>query len=328
MRHIAANLLSIMIVAGLGLTGLIVYAKETFVAPGPLAEEVVVSLPKGANLRTTSELLASSGAISNQTLFRLGTRYEGREQAIKFGEYRIPAHASMEEILDLIVSGKTEQYRVTVPEGLTSFEIVALLNEQELLTGELDEVPPEGHIAPDTHFVARNQPRADVLKLMVAAQEKILAEAWENRQPDLPLESPEEMLTLASIVQSEAGADELDKVASVFINRLRKGQRLEADATIRYGLTMGKEKIRRGLKRSELNKKTPYNTYQIVGLPPTPISNPGKAAIEAVANPAETDFFFFVADGSGGHAFSKTLAEHQVNVAKWRAIERARQAGE
>lgn len=328
MRHIAANVLSLLIVAGVCVAGVIAFAKQSFTAPGPLADEVLVELPKGANLRDTSELLAKSGAIDSEMLFRLGTRYEGRERDIKFGEYRIPPGASMEEILALIVTGRTEQYKVTVPEGLSSYEIVALLNGEELLTGELTEVPPEGHIAPDTHFVSRGQPRGEVLDLMVDAQDKILAEAWENRQADLPLESPEQMLILASIVQEEAGAGELDKVASVFFNRLRKGQRLEADATVRYGLTLGKEKLGRGLKRSELNKKTPYNTYQIAGLPPTPIANPGKEAIMAVANPAETDFFFFVADGTGGHAFAKTLKEHQRNVAEWRKIEKARQASE
>ncbi|MEM7178744.1 MAG: endolytic transglycosylase MltG [Pseudomonadota bacterium] len=328
MRHLAANVLSILIVLGIGVAGVIAYAKQSFTAPGPLAGEVLVDLPKGANLRDTSELLAKSGAIDSELLFRLGTRYEGRERDIKFGEYRIPAGASMQEILALIVTGRTEQYKVTVPEGLTSHEIVALLQGQELLSGDLGEVPPEGHIAPDTHFVSRDQPREEVLGLMVAAQDRILADAWEARQPDLPLKSPEEMLILASIVQGEAGAGELDKVASVFINRLREGRRLEADATVRYGLTLGREKLGRGLKRSELNKKTPYNTYQIAGLPPTPISNPGRAAIEAVANPAETDFYFFVADGSGGHAFAKTLKEHQRNVAAWRKIEKARQASE
>ncbi|MEM7505509.1 MAG: endolytic transglycosylase MltG [Pseudomonadota bacterium] len=326
MRNIAANVISIMIVVGLGLVGLITYGKQQFVAPGPLQDEVLVEVPEGANLSTTTRLLASNGAIDNEMIFRLGTRYSGLERQIKYGEYRIPPEASMEEILGLIITGRTETYKVTVPEGLSSHEVVALLDDHEILTGDTPDAPPEGHVAPDTHFVSRNQSREDVLTLMLTAQESILAQAWENRQPDLPLETPEEMLILASIVQSEAGAGELDKVASVFINRLRQGRRLEADATVRYGLTLGKEKLRRGLRQSELDKRTPYNTYQIAGLPPTPISNPGKAAIEAVANPAKTDFLFFVADGTGGHAFSRTFEEHLKNVAKWREIERQRQS--
>ena len=326
MRHVASNVITILIVAGLVLAAVIGYGKQAFVATGPLAEDVVVDLPRGAGLNQTSKLLAASGAIENELIFRLGTRYEGRERDIKFGEYLIPAGASMQEVLALIVSGRTQQYRVTVPEGLTSHEVVALLGEQEILSGEAPEAPPEGSIAPDTLFVSRQQDRGEVLQRMIDAQSEILANAWENRQPDLPLDSPEEMLILASIVQSEAGGGEWREVASVFVNRLRKGQKLEADATVRYGLTLGKEKLGRGLRRSELNQATPYNTYQIPALPPTPISNPGREAIEAVANPAETEYFYFVADGTGGHAFSKTFEDHKKNVARWREIERARQA--
>lgn len=326
MRDIAANVISILIVTGLGVVGLITYGKKQFAAPGPLQEEVLVDVPAGANLSTTSQLLAENGAIENKLIFRLGTHYSGLARQIKYGEYRIPAAASMEDILGLIITGRTETYKVTVPEGLSSHEVVALLGGHEILTGDTPEAPPEGYIAPDTHFVSRNQTRGEVLQLMLSAQERILAEAWESRQPALPLETPEEMLILASIVQSEAGAGELDKVASVFINRLRQGRRLEADATVRYGLTLGKEKLRRGLKQSELDKRTPYNTYQIPALPPTPISNPGKAAIQAVANPARTDFLFFVADGTGGHAFARSYEEHRQNVAKWREIERQRQS--
>lgn len=328
MRHIAANLMTVLIVAGLCLAVAIFYAKEQFSGPGPLTEETLVSLPRGVTLRETSTLLAEAGAIESETIFRLGSRYLGQDRALKYGEYVIPEGASMEEILALIVSGKTQQYRVTVPEGLTSHQVIALLEAAEVLTGETPEVPPEGHIAPDTLFVSRGQTREEVLARMVAAQDGILQSAWENRQEDLPLDSPEEMLILASIVQAEAGAGELDKVASVFVNRLRRGQKLEADATVRYGLTLGKEKLGRGLRRSELAKQTPYNTYQIVGLPPTPISNPGREAIEAVAKPAETDYLYFVADGSGGHAFTDSYQQHLRNVANWRRIERERQAAE
>ena len=324
MRHVAANVMSLLIVAGLVLVAVIFQGRESFRAPGPLAEEALFSVPSGANIRTVSEQLAEAGVIDSEMIFRLGARYTGQDRRLKFGEYRIPAKASMEDVLALIVSGRTEQYRVTVPEGMTSFQVVARLNAQDLLTGEITDVPLEGHVAPDTHFFTRNQPRAEVLAKMVEAQEAILAEAWANRQADLPLRNSEEMLILASIVQSEAGAGELDKVASVFINRLNRGQKLEADATVRYGLTLGREKLRRGLRQSELDRSTPYNTYQIVGLPPTPISNPGRAAIEAVANPATTDFLFFVADGTGGHAFAKTYNEHLRNVRVWRQIEQQR----
>ncbi|MEM0924207.1 MAG: endolytic transglycosylase MltG [Pseudomonadota bacterium] len=328
MRHIASNVLTMMIVAGLVLTAVIAFGKEQFSAQGPLAQEIVVEVPSGASLRDTSEILSGAGAIDNAFLFRLGARYSGRDQDLKAGEYRLEPGASMDEILGIIVSGRSVQYRVTVPEGLTSHEVVALLGEAQILSGEAPAAPPEGMVAPDTHFVARGQARQDVLQKMLDAQQAILAEAWENRQPDLPLANPEEMLILASIVQSEAGGGELREVASVFINRLRRGLRLEADATVRYGVTLGKEKLGRGLRRSELEKVTPYNTYKIAALPPTPISNPGRAAIEAVSDPAETDYLFFVADGTGGHAFSRSYEEHLENVKRWREIEKSRQVSE
>lgn len=326
MRNIAGNVLTVLVVAGLVLLIAIAYAKREFSAPGPLQEEVVVLIPKGAGLRDTSRQLALHGAIEDSTrsewLFRVGARYSDKEASIRYGEYRIPAKASMEEILDLLVSGKSIQHKVTVAEGLSTFEVVELLRGSEILTGEIAEMPPEGSLAPETYFIERNMSRKEVLGRMSAAQEAILAEAWEGRRDDLPLQSPEEVLILASIVEKETGvASERAKVASVFVNRLRRGMKLQSDPTVVYGITEGKAPLGRGLRRSELDRPTPYNTYAIDGLPPTPIANPGRDAIMAVVNPAETDFLYFVADGSGGHAFAKTLAEHNKNVAEWRKIE-------
>ncbi|MEM0943047.1 MAG: endolytic transglycosylase MltG, partial [Pseudomonadota bacterium] len=194
MRHIAANVISLMIVGGIALAGLISHGKSVFRAPGERAEAVIVNVPPGASLATTTRLLHEAGAIESPMVFRLATRYARRDGDIKFGEYEIPPDASMEEVLGVITSGRSIQYKVTVPEGLTSHQVVALLGEAEILTGEVGDVPPEGAVAPDTHFVAREADRGEVLARMVAAQDRILAEAWENRAQDLPLETPEEML--------------------------------------------------------------------------------------------------------------------------------------
>lgn len=323
MRNMAANTISILIVAGIVLLVTIGVAKREFSAPGPLREEVIVVLPRGAALKDTSRLLALHGAIGNEFLFRLGARYRREDRAIKYGEYRIPAGASMEEVLALLVKGETVEHKITVIEGVTSFQIVELLRASEILTGEIAEVPPEGSLAPDTYFVQRNQSRGDVLARMAEAQAAVLAQAWEKRAPGLPLASPDEVLVLASIVEKETGvAEERGRVASVFLNRLKRGMLLQSDPTVVYGVTGGKEPLGRGLRRSELDRATPYNTYVIAGLPPTPIATPGRDAIMAVVNPEETDFLYFVADGTGGHVFASTLNQHNRNVAAWRRIEK------
>lgn len=323
MRNMAANTISILIVAGIVLLVAIGFAKREFSAPGPLREEVIVVLPKGAALKDTSRLLALHGAIGNEFLFRLGARYRREDRAIRYGEYLIPAGVSMEEVLAMLVSGETIEHKVTVAEGLTSYQIVEILRASTILTGEIAEVPPEGSLAPNTYFVQRNQSRGDVLKRMAEAQAAVLAEAWGKRADGLPLASPEEVLVLASIVEKETGvADERARVASVFVNRLRRGMMLQSDPTVVYGITEGKEVLKRGLRRSELDRATPYNTYLIGGLPPTPIAAPGRDAIMAVVNPEETDFLYFVADGTGGHAFAETLKQHNRNVAAWRRIEK------
>ena len=213
-------------------------------------------------------------------------------------------------------------YRLSLPEGVTSFEAVERMAQVPFLSGRRPELPPEGSLAPDTYDVAKGADRAALVADMMAAQAAILAAAWEGRDPDLPIETPEDLLILASIVEKETGvASERGQVASVFVNRLRQGMRLQTDPTVIYGITLGRETLGRGLRRSELDRATPYNTYVIDGLPPTPIANPGRAAIAAAANPDETPYIFFVADGTGGHAFATTLAEHNANVARWRAIE-------
>jgi UPF0755 protein len=334
MRHIAANVLTLLL---LGLAAVAVLAdrgRRDFTEAGPLAEPVVVEIPRGARMAEAAARLSGAGAlaeravfglIEGETLFRIGARYAGAGDDLKAGEYRVPAGVSMSEALALITSGRSIQYPITVPEGLTSWEVVELLRAEQVLSGEIAEVPPEGSLAPDTYFVDRGADRAALVARMQAAQERILAEAWQARAEDLPIETPEEALILASIVEKEAAiAEERAVVASVFVNRLRRGMRLETDPTVVYGAIEGRGALDRPPTAPELRTPTPWNTYRIYGLPPTPIANPGRAAIEATLDPAETPYVFFVADGTGGHAFAETLAEHNRNVREWRQIERQR----
>jgi UPF0755 protein len=249
-----------------------------------------------------------------------------------------PATARFEEVAvfdpaegtapDAYTSAKADpatRYRVLLAEGVTSWHVVEELKSVDILDGTVAELPPEGSLAPDSYEVTPGDTRQALLDRMMAAQEAILLAAWEDRQEGLPLESPEEALILASIIEKEtAEADERRQVSSVFINRLNRGMRLQTDPTVIYGITRGQGTLGRGLRRSELDRETPWNTYRIDGLPPTPIANPGRAAIRAAVNPDETPYIFFVADGTGGHAFAVTLAEHNENVARWRAIEAER----
>lgn len=325
MRHLAANVLSILIVLGLVLAGAVLYARHAFMAPGPLGEERVFMVERGATLRGASARLEAEGIIADARLFRLGARYGGQADALRFGEYLVPAGASMAEVLALLTSGRTITHKVTVAEGLTSWQVVDLLRAVPVLEGDPGEVPPEGSLAPNTYFVHRGDTRAEVLARMQADQAATLAEAWAARAEGLPLASPEEALVLASIVEKETGVpEERGRVASVFVNRLKKGMRLQSDPTIIYGITEGKGTLGRGIRKSELERATPYNTYAVDGLPPTPIANPGRDSIMAVVNPDVTSFLYFVADGSGGHAFAETLDEHNRNVQRWRAVERER----
>ncbi len=231
----------------------------------------------------------------------------------------------MRDTLELMVSGKTVARRLTLPEGLTSFEVVALVQKAEGLEGEVQAVPPEGTLLPETYHYARGETRAEVVARMGRALDQVLDELWPERAPGLPISSPEQAVVLASIVEKEtAVADERPLVASVFVNRLKKGMRLQSDPTVVYGLTGGKGPLGRALTRKDLQTPSPYNTYLADGLPPGPIANPGRASIEAVLNPAKTEYLYFVADGDGGHRFAKTLAEHNRNVAQWRKRQRKR----
>jgi len=312
-----------LFVGMLGFVGAFYYAKMQFDSAGPLKHDTVVTIPRGEGVNAIASRLEREGIIQDRRIFMAAVLYFGAQAKLKAGDYAVESGATMRSVLDTLIEGDAILYKVTIPEGWTSLQTVERLRATPELTGEIAEIPPEGSLMPDTYRFARNTPRSDIIARMQTAQDEFLEKVWPTRDPDLPINTREEALILASIVEKETGlADERSKVAGVFINRLREGMRLASDPTIIYGLVGGKGSLGRPIYRSEIRKETPYNTYVIKGLPPTPIANPGRAAIEAVLRPAETDARYFVADGTGGHAFAETLAEHNRNVAEWRKIEK------
>jgi UPF0755 protein len=303
---------------------MVYYAFREYQQPGPLETDTTYLVREGAGISEIAEGLERKNIISNSRIFKTVTAFLGDDQKSRHGEYAIKAHASMEEIMDILKSGKSIQYSLTLPEGLTVKQMFKKIADDPNLDGDLPaELPAEGSLRPDTYKFTRGSKRSAVLAQMSASQTRILDEVWDKRDKDLPLASKEELLILASIVEKETGkADERPQVASVFLNRIKKGMRLQSDPTIVYGLFGGDGKpADRELSKADVDKETPYNTYRIDGLPPTPIANPGRAALEAVANPSRTDYLYFVADGSGGHAFAATLDEHNENVRRWRKFQ-------
>src|ERR1700742_837864 len=300
------------------------YGRQTLEAPGPLQEDKVVNIPARAGKRDIADVLQREGVIDvNPWVFIGGVLAMKASSDLKPGEYSFQKNASLRDVIGTIVEGKVVQHAVTIPEGLTSEQIVARLSDNDIFTGSVRELPREGTLLPETYKFPRGTPREQVVQRMQQAHKRVLAEIWERRNQDIPVKTPEQLVTLASIVEKETGkADERSRVAAVFVNRLRQKMKLQSDPTIIYGLAGGKGTLGRPIKRSEITQPSPYNTYVVDGLPPGPISNPGRASLEAAANPARTRDLFFVADGTGGHAFSETYDQHQKNVAKLRAIEK------
>ncbi len=292
-------------------------------APGPLAEPAIVDLPRGTGVAGIAERLSAAGVIGDPRLFRAAVRLHGRDRNLKAGEYRFEPNVRPAEVLATLEAGRVLLHGLTIPEGVTVAEALRLVAADPVLDGPLPEAPTEGSLLPETYLFGRGTTRARAVGRMEAAMHRTLERAWEGRAEGLPLERPDDLLTLASIIEKEtAVAGEYGVVAGVFVNRLNKGMPLQTDPTVIYALTLGKEPLGRALTRKDLATDSPYNTYRVRGLPPTPIALPGRAAIEAAAHPAETDYVYFVADGSGGHAFAKTLAEHNRNVAAWRRLNR------
>ena len=294
-----------------------------YAGPGPAGRPITVILRPGAGVSEIASSLERGGVVGSAAVFMAAAQLSGAAHHLKAGEYAFDPHVSLASVIEEIRAGRVVRHMITIPEGLTSEEAVAVLMDSDVLTGAAP-VPPEGAILPDTYEVRRGEDRSAVLQRMMDARDNLLRALWAQRRPDLPLASPQDVMILASIVEKETGlAAERPKVAAVFVNRLKRGIRLQSDPTIIYGLTRGRP-LGRGIRESELTGYTPYNTYLIDGLPPTPICNPGRAAIAAVLDPPQTDDLYFVADGSGGHAFASTLEQHQKNVEHWRALEKAK----
>jgi len=313
---------TLLVVVSIAIGASLFIGKQWFEAPGPLAEDRVVNIPRGLGIRDIADLLQREGVIDQPYVFMGGVIVLKARGELKYGEYLFSKQSSVSDVVDTIIEGKVVQHVFTVPEGLTSEQIVARLLENSALTGQIKEIPREGTLLPETYRFTRGMTREQIIQRMQQAHRRVLQEVWEHRMQDLPVKTPEQLVTLASIVEKETGKpDERTRVAAVFVNRLKGKMRLQSDPTIIYGLTGGKGSLGRPILKSEIEQPTPYNTYVVDGLPPGPIANPGRASLEAAANPARTKELYFVADGTGGHVFSDNYAEHQKNVARLRGIE-------
>jgi UPF0755 protein len=316
-----------LLVALVGVAGGGVWAYHHYTSPGPLPAETTVLIRPGTNSGDIARQLAAAGIISRPTIFQIGVRLEGAGGALRAGEYAFPPRVSPRQVTEILKAGKTIVRRITVPEGLTSKQIVALLDTIPGLEGDTPAPPPEGTLLPETYHFSYGDQRKDLVARMSAAMDAAVAELWATRAEDLPFDSIHEAMTLASIVEKESALPhERPRIAGVFVNRLRIGMPLQADPTVIYAVTDGEGVLPRPLTRTDLQSPSPYNTYVTGGLPPGPIANPGRSAIAAALNPADTDALFFVADGSGGHAFARTLEDHNRNVARWRRLEARRQS--
>ncbi len=313
---------TLILLLTLGVGGVVFWGKQRFDAPGPLAADKTVNIPRGG-VRDIAEMLAREGVINDPWVFIGGAlALKARGEDLKFGEYQFPKRASLRDVAETIIEGKVVQHQLTLAEGLTSEQIVARLLENNVLSGNIREIPREGTLLPESYKFTRGMTREQMIQRMQQAQARVVKEVWDRRVADLPIKSPEQLVTMASIIEKETGKpEERTRVAAVFMNRLKQNMRLQSDPTIIYGLVGGKGALGRPIMKSEIEQPTPYNTYVIQGLPPGPIANPGRASLEAASSPARTKELFFVADGTGGHAFADNLDQHNKNVARLRAIE-------
>jgi UPF0755 protein len=317
-------IITLLLVSMIGAGAAYYYGRQKIEAPGPLQEDKVVNIPARAGMTDIADTLQREGVIDNNRWAFIGAVFALKARSeLKPGEYAFQKNASLRDVIGTIVEGKVVQHAVTIPEGLTSEQIVARLSDNDIFSGSVKEIPREGTMLPETYKFPRGTTRDQVIARMQQAQKRLVAEVWEHRSPDIPVKTPEQLVTLASIIEKETGkADERSRVAAVYVNRLRQKMKLQSDPTIIYGLVGGKGTLGRPIKRSEITQPSPYNTYVVDGLPPGPIANPGRASLEAAANPARTRDLFFVADGTGGHSFTETYDQHQKNVAKLRAMEK------
>ena len=319
------DLVSLILLLAVVAVGCAIWLVEHTERPGPHEAEALTAITPGSSIAAIGETLEAAGVIDDPDLFAIAARLLGRDGSLKAGEYAIPAHESMRAVIARLSDGRVLTRRITIPEGLTAVEISAIVAATPALTGEVGEIPPEGSLLPETYHYNRGDSRDAVLARMTDAMAATLSELWAARAENLPFATPEEAVILASVVEKETGVSgERRHVAGVFVNRLRLGMRLQSDPTVIYGLTNGTGPLGRALTRADLAAPHPYNTYLIDGLPPHPIANPGAAAIAAALDPLQTEDLYFVADGTGGHVFARTLQEHNRNAAAWRRLRDAR----
>ncbi|MGN1063036.1 MAG: endolytic transglycosylase MltG [Alphaproteobacteria bacterium] len=291
-----------------------------FVQEGPLAERTEIVIPR-ANVKKVAQFLFDNGVIDSPSIFILGVRASGNTYKIKSGEYSIPPRASAKMVMDILVSGQTYIRRVVIPEGLTSAQVVDILNEAKGLVGIISQIPRNGTLLPETYHYSYGDTKEGMLTRMQNAMARVIEEEWPKRATDLPFKTKEQAIALASVVEKETSVNaERPLIAGVFVNRLNKGMKLQSDPTVIYAVTDGRLDLKRHLTFNDLKVEHPYNTYVVAGLPAGAIANPGRESIKAVLKPAQTDYLYFVADGRGGHVFASTFKEHQKNAAKWRSI--------
>jgi len=323
--------LAILLFLALAACGLFIWESSNFNAAGPAAAngaaETDVLITPGIGLKGVVESLKEAGVIANPALFMIGVRLRSTTEKLKAGEYAIPSRASMNDIMDILISGKAIQHKLTAAEGLTSAMIAQIIATDPVLTGPSGDPPAEGTLLPETYLFTRGTTRSEIVARMEKAQNALVAALWRKRAADLPFKSPQDAIILASIVEKETALpQERRHIAAVFVNRLRLGMKLQSDPTIIYTISGGYP-LGRGIRQSELVKATPYNTYVIARLPPTPICNPGKDSLDAVLNPGTSQDLYFVASGDGGHVFSANSADQDKNVRALRERERRQKTG-
>lgn len=303
--------------------------------PGPAEDEKIVQIEKGTSIKGIADILEDKGLVSNAFAFELYARYAARENPAQAGEYVFAAQSSMADILAKLQSGEVILHHITIPEGFTNYQIRQIVESDPLLKGDIKSMPPEGYLLPETYNFPKGLERQEFIDRMHKAKMDLLDSIWSERVEGLPISSKEDAVILASIVEKETAVpEERNKVAGVFINRLNKNMRLQSDPTVIYALTAGVPPedgpgaLGRRLLRKDLDFDSPYNTYKYAGLPPGPICNPGEESLRAVLKPESHDYFYFVADGTGGHAFARTLAGHNKNVAAWRKIRRQQESSD
>jgi UPF0755 protein len=317
-------LLALLVVAALGAATAVGWGIKYYNAPGPNAAETTVIIPKGTGFKGITALLHGAGVIEHPMAFSAIAVLLDHAHKVKAGEYAFPANVPPKDVFESLVEGKTVIHRITIPEGLTTREVLAIVALEDKLDGPVPGDVKEGELLPETYYFSRGDSRGEIVTRMRRSMRDALMQLWETRRADLPFRTPQEALTLASIVEKETAVDsEYGMVASVYINRLRKGMKLQADPTVIYAITLGQEDFGRRVLYSDLRRESPYNTYWTAGLPPGPIANPGVQALTATLNPPETDYIFFVADGKGGHNFSVSYKEHSRNVEDFRRLIKA-----